>query len=64
MSRQSKNRRKAVIAKQFTATRKSGGSGPATTTKVNKKVHTWWRKGPGARDTKSRHRLTTDTEQA
>ena len=44
MSKQSKNRRKKVLAQQFSKTRKSGGSGPATTAKKNTKVHTWWRK--------------------
>ena len=47
MSRQSKNRRKLSLARQISATRKSGGSGAKSTNKTNKKVNVWWKKAPG-----------------
>ena len=42
MSKNNKNARKAGIARQITATRKSGGKGPAKTQKVNTKRNTWF----------------------
>lgn len=42
MSRQSKNARNKIIAKQFSEIRKSGGSGPARTTPAHGKIHTLW----------------------
>ena len=41
MSRQNKQRRKANIAKQFTAIHKGGSKGPSHTKKLTKKVRTW-----------------------
>lgn len=42
MSKNAKNARKAAAARQITATRKSGGKGPAKTKKVNTKRNTWF----------------------
>jgi len=43
MSRQSKQTKKQVLAKQFTAIRTSGGHGPARTKKLSGKVNTWYK---------------------
>lgn len=45
MSRQNKQKAKAVIAKQVTAQRKNGGSGPKGTNPKHGKVKTWCRMG-------------------
>jgi hypothetical protein len=55
MSRQSKNAKKRAIAKQFSETRKSGGSGPKRTT-------TKHGKNPERRLYSSKKRPTTDSQ--
>lgn len=45
MSRQSKNAKKKLIAKQFTEIRKSGGHGPEKTKAVHGKVNVNRKKG-------------------
>lgn len=41
MSRNSKNRRKLLVAKSFSELRKSGGKGPTRTEKKTTKRNTW-----------------------
>jgi hypothetical protein len=43
MSRQSKNAKNLLRAKQFSATRKNGGHGPATTTPKHGKKNVRWK---------------------
>lgn len=45
MSRNSKNRRNLELARSFSATRKSGGKGPARTEKKHTKRNTFWSNG-------------------
>jgi hypothetical protein len=44
MSKNSKNRNKLAVAKQWSAQRKQGRKGSASTTKKTKKVNVWWKK--------------------
>jgi hypothetical protein len=45
MSRQNKAAKRKIVAKQFTATRKSGGKGPSSTTSSHGKKNAWWQRG-------------------
>lgn len=42
MSRQNKQAKKKILAKQFTAIHKGGSKGPSQTKKQTKKVKTWF----------------------
>lgn len=44
MSRNSKNSKRVVKARQFSKIRKEGGRSPSVTKKLNDKVNTWWKK--------------------
>lgn len=44
MSKNSKQKNKLAVAKQWSAQRKQGRKGPAATTKKNRKVNVWWKK--------------------
>jgi hypothetical protein len=45
MSRQSKQRKKAILAVQFSSQRKSGSKGPSATESVHGKRKTWCKTG-------------------
>ncbi len=55
MSRQSKQAKKMVLAKQATAQRKGGNRGPSQTTTSHGKVHTWSRMGRKVVTSKKNH---------
>lgn len=56
MSRQSKQAKKAIIAKQITALHKRGERGPSRTTKHTTKVNTWFAARKSGRPITSRRK--------